>query len=346
MKIGMVDVFFGTPKGHSYVNRDIMKFLMEEGHEVHLQRINNTPLGPEFIKPTSMESLPVGSGNLSKEDFVKWIDDKQLDSIFFMEYMQWWDDAYDKLDVCKEKGVKTIGFHVWEKLDFENKLEHYKKYDCIMAPTGFQTKLMRKKGLYKTVHTPWGIDFAEFDSVKKPNTETNTIKFFHCAGSGGVDNRKNTEKVIKAFELINDDSVELIITHLNAKVFSREDIIRMTKHVDVVVNTAKWDTIGLNTLESNACGRPVIVCDADPMNELVQNNVNGLTVACKIGTSEHVTCPSADVDVEDLAAKMNMLKNKLILDTLKNNSRKFAESNFDWKNNKEHFLKLFREVKK
>ena len=140
--------------------------------------------------------------------------------------------------------------------------------------------------------------------------------------------------------------LELIITHLSAKVFSREDIIRMTKHVDVVVNTAKWDTIGINTLESNVCGKPVIVCDSDPMNELVQNNINGLTVACEIGRSPNVTCPSADVDVDDLALKMGMLKNKLVLKTLQNNSREFAETNFNWKKNKQHFLKLFRDDKK
>jgi len=761
MKVGIVDVFYGSPKGHSYVNRDIIKMLQDDGHEVHVYRINNATLSEEFVEPTTMVNLE-GVNNVPKEAFEKWIDDNELNAMFFNEYNEWWKDSYDKLDVCKEKGVMTVGYLVWEKLDFDNQLEHYKKYDHLIAPTGFQTKLMRKKGLYKTIHVPWGVDFAEFDSINKPKHETDTIKFFHCAGSGGVDDRKNTDKIIKAFQLIDDESVELIITHLGAKVFSRKDIIRMTKHVDVVVNTAKWDTIGINcqpkgsliynsfgmttienvsigdkvlthtgtfkkvintmegknnilnikcdytkdikltpehpvlilpltkkdykkknikynpiwkkaleiepynfiavpkpkevihndylplkkyidtlnimetensiynkytknmkgvnysvytlakifntskntiyrilnnvntkqdaltiknihelydnykvlipkkikvdknlcrllgffvaegwtekgstfgfafhtkekeyhefilknmksifnldgklvtrgngthilffnsivsdfleticgkyaefkdvptfllnenidlqkeflkgyfygdgcigkktvtastisehlaygikylllrcnilskvtkyksgnriwnskdfycmrlahskemcelfdlkyiksrytmyledndyfyvnvrrieeigqdrvynitveedssycgeivlhnSLESNACGKPVIVCDASPMNELVQNNVNGLTVACKIGTSPHVTCPSADVDVEDLAEKMNMLKNKLILVTLKHNSRKFAETNFDWKNNKEHFLKLFR----
>ena len=40
-----------------------------------------------------------------------------------------------------------------------------------------------------------------------------------------------------------------------------------------------------------------------------------------------------------------MLKNKLVLETLKNNSRAFAETNFNWKKNKHHFLKLLREDK-
>ncbi len=182
MKVGIVDVFYGSPKGHSYVNRDIIKMLQDDGHEVHVYRINNATLSEEFVEPTTMVNLE-GVNNVPKEAFEKWIDDNELNAMFFNEYNEWWKDSYDKLDVCKEKGVMTVGYLVWEKLDFDNQLEHYKKYDHLIAPTGFQTKLMRKKGLYKTIHVPWGVDFAEFDSINKPKHETDTIKFFHCAGS-------------------------------------------------------------------------------------------------------------------------------------------------------------------
>jgi len=114
------------------------------------------------------------------------------------------------------------------------------------------------------------------------------------------------------------------------------------KYADVLVNTAKWDTIGLNSLEANMCGRPVIVVDMDPMNELVKPNINGFIVPGKLGESKIVTCHVYNVNVEELAKKMNICKNKIILDTLKSSSRKYAEINFDWDKNKEFILKHFK----
>jgi len=133
-----------------------------------------------------------------------------------------------------------------------------------------------------------------------------------------------------------------MITHLGSKVFSRNEIISFMKLSDVVVNTSKWDTIGLNTIEANACGVPVIVCDGKPMNELVIDNMNGLLVDGDETTDTNVTCPAIDVNVDALAVKMTICKNKLLLDIMKKNSRKFAETNFDWKNNKNDFLEVFK----
>jgi glycosyltransferase involved in cell wall biosynthesis len=343
-KIMFCDVIYGTPRGHSYVNRDLIRILKNEGHEVILCKSFNNAITKEFDLPDKIydnknkQSLEMGKGQ-----FLDIIETEKPDFCFFNEYGQWNPITYDKLDVCKEKGIKTVGYLIWEKLDFKKQLKHYKKYDVIIAPTGFQTKYMRKNGLYSVKHIPWGVFKEEFDAVEQPQNKKDKTIFLHVAGAGGVDGRKNTGKVIKAFEAIKDDSCELVITDIRAKAFSREDIIKIKKHADVIVNTSKWDTIGLDTCESNMCSKPVLVCDADPMNELVKDNINGFTVKCDMTTSDAVTCPVADVDVEDLSAKMNMLKNKLILETLKNNSRIFAETNFDWMKNKIHFLKIFEE---
>ena len=133
-----------------------------------------------------------------------------------------------------------------------------------------------------------------------------------------------------------------MITHLNSKIFSRNEILAFIKQSDVLVNTSKWDTIGLNTIEANACGIPVIVCDTEPMNELVIDNTNGIVVSGDETTCDAVTCPVFEVDVDVLSQKMSIFKNKSILNILKRNSRAFAEVNFNWKLNKEHFLKIFK----
>lgn len=341
MKIGLACIFYGSPKGHSVVNKNIVGALLEEGHEVHMYRYTENPILPGFPVPTSMKSSK--EHIIQEKDFQNWLDEKKLDWCIFNEYDQWYQDINNKLLQCSKAGVKTAGFLVWEKIDYD-RLSLYKQYDIIISPTAFQTKLLRSKGLYKTKHVPWGTDIKEIDSISPmENREKKKLVFYHCAGSGGVGDRKNTQSIIAAYNKIKDENTELLITHLGNKVFEWDDIIRLTKYSDVLINTSRWDTMGLNTYEANACGKPVIVCDANPMNEIVKNNVNGSLVSCKlIEKVPWVTCPSAEVDIEDLARKMNLYKNELILKTLQNNSRKIAETNFNWNENKKHLLALFR----
>ena len=338
MNIGIASTIYGTPKGHSYVIRDMVKLLKETDHRIHMYRILQNKITNEFPQPDTLISNP--DRVIPKENFEKWLKDNKIDWCIFMEYAQWWDEDHDKLQVCKDLGVKTAGFLVYEKLDWEKK-EHYKLYTKIISPTGFQTKLLRKNGLYNAVHCPWGVDKKELDAVSAPTRKDDKVVFYHCAGSGGVGARKNTEAVTKAYEMIRDETTELKISHLSIKAFGRNEIVGFMKYADVILNASRWDTLGLNTLEANMCRRPVIVADTPPMDELVKNNVNGLRVSGNEITSPNVTCPSFEVDIEDLAKKMNICKNKLILDTLKNSSRKFAEQNFDWEKNKEHFLNIF-----
>ncbi len=337
MKISFIGNLWGTPKGHSYVVKTMVETLQEAGHDVSMYRIGeNMPL-PDFpeVFPMEMERSLI----IPEDKFRKWLDDQKPDWCIFVEYQQWWSEDHDKVEICKERGIKTIGFNMWEKLDWD-KLDHYKKYTKMIAPTRFQTKLMRKKGIYQTCHIPWGMDLEKIDAVPMER-QNKKVRYFHCAGSGGVGDRKNTQAVIEAYKLIQDENTDLIITHLQAKTFSWNEIISFTKYSDVLLNPSKWDTIGLNTIEACACGVPVIVTDTEPMNELVQDRVNGLVVSGTENTHPAVTCPAFDVDVEDLAKKMTIMKDKLIRDTLKTNARKFAEENFDWKKNKKHFLKIF-----
>jgi len=216
LKIGFADNLYGTPKGHSYIVRDLVRLMKEAGHKTHMYRIGNNPIDVEFDIPDTIKSFQ--GTNLSKKDFIEWVKETKLDYCVFMEYRQWWEEDYDKLQVCKDLGIKTVGFLVWEKLDWD-KLEHYKLYTKILCPTGFQTKLLRSKGLMNAVHTPWGIFKDEIDEVFMPDRKDNLTIFYHCAGSGGVEDRKNTQAVIEAYKLIEDDKTDLRISHIANKVF-------------------------------------------------------------------------------------------------------------------------------
>ena len=338
LKIGFVENLYGTPKGHSYVTKNMIDALIPE-HEVHMFRIGTNPISREFTTPSSIQSH---LGNeIPEYAFREWLADIKPDYCVFNEYAQWWPTTYDKLEVCKELGIKTVGYLVQEKFD-KSKIEHYKLYNAIVCPTGWQTKQMRIAGLYNTHHVPWGVDLEEIGKLAQPTKNDEIVRFYHCAGSGGVDNRKNTEKVVEAYKMIQDETTDLMITHIGNKVFGQNEIFAFMKYADVLVNVSKWETIGLNNMEANACGIPVITTDMPPVNEFMKDNVNGLLVTATETTSKNVNCPAYDVDVEELSKKMELCKNKVVLQTLKNNSKKFAKVNFDWKTNCEAFKRLFK----
>jgi glycosyltransferase involved in cell wall biosynthesis len=341
-----VDNFYYTAKGHSYVVRDMVDALKSKNHIVHMLKIGLHPENKDFAIPDKVDSF--GNVEVPEDIFRKKLEEFKPDHVIFMEYNQWFPLTHDKVAICKELGIKTSGFLVYEKLDW-NKLDHYRNYTNIICPTGFQTKLLRRKGLYNSKHIPWGINFEEIDSLPEPERTDDIVRFYHCAGSGGVGNRKNTKAVIEAYKKIEDANTDLMVTHTGCKTFSHKEILSFTKYADVVINTSKWDTIGLNSCEANACGRPVLVANTEPMNEIVQDKVNGMTVEGDIVENplgeKHVpvTCPIFEIDIDDLAKKMSICKNQDILKTLKGNARKFAEVNFDWKKNQKDFLKLFGE---
>jgi glycosyltransferase involved in cell wall biosynthesis len=340
MNIGIVDNIYGTPKGHSYLIKDVIVALKEDSHIIHMYRIGGHQILPEFIMPDTLRTQQ--TAEVPEKEFREWIAEEKIECCLFFEYNQWWPLSYDKLAVCKELGVKTVaGFLAQEKFDW-SKVDHYKLYDKIVCQTAWQTKTLRKKGLYNTYHIPWGVDMEEVASVIAPTKNDNKLRFYHCAGSGGVDNRKNTKAVVDAYKMIQDENTELIMTHIGNKIFTHKEIMSFMKYSDVLVNPSRWETIGLNNMEANACGIPVITTDMPPVNEFMLNNVNSLLVKATESTSKNVTCTAYDIDVEDLANKMKLCKNKIILQTLKNNSKKVAQINFDWKHNSVAFRKLFK----
>ena len=244
LKVGFVGNIYGTPKGHSYFVRDLLQLTKDAGHETHMYRLFENKITDEFVLPDTLESSP--GRIIEKADFEKWLDKYNPDICLFFEYSQWWKEDHNKVKICKDRNIRTIGWLVYERLDW-NDIAHYKLYDDIICPTEFQTKLMRGKGIYNVVYVPWAVNFLEMleitSMVKPPNDK---ITFFHCAGNGGVGNRKNTNAVIEAYNKIRDETTDLKITHLNSCVLSRKELLYFMSCADVLINTSKWDSIGLN----------------------------------------------------------------------------------------------------
>lgn len=335
MKIAIVGNWYGRPQGHCYVARDIVDILMNEGHEVHMYRIGNNEISKEFPQPTTLKSY--NNNVIPQQDFEAWLDDIKPEWCVFMEYLDWWTENHDKLDICKQRNIKTTGFLTYERMTLNN--NNYDKYTKSFCLSKHHAKILTDKG-FSSIHIPWGINLKEIDDIKV--TPNDKLTFYHCAGAGGAGGRKNTQAVVDAYNMIKDDNTELVITHLGSKIYSRVDILKFIKLSDVVVNTAKWESLGLGTLEANACSVPVMVCNTEPMNELIINKVNGFLVDGEKTTNSAATCSSYEVNIDKLAEAMTLCKDKKVLEEMKKNARKHAEKYFDWETNKKVLLELFK----
>ena len=122
------------------------------------------------------------------------------------------------------------------------------------------------------------------------------VRFFHSAGMGGVELRKGTDILVRAFQQVTGNAQLIIHSQVGldryASVASlihndpRIEFIEATVgapglyHLgDVYVYPSRLEGIGLTIAEALACGLPVITTDCAPMNEFVQKDFNGKLVS-------------------------------------------------------------------
>ena len=88
--------------------------------------------------------------------------------------------------------------------------------------------------------------------------------------------------------------------------------------------------------EALASGLPVITTDEPPMNEFVEDGVNGslVKVSERHVRSDNYYWPESLVNVEDLARKMQAyVNNRELVAEQSPNARSSAETGFNWRDN-------------
>jgi 1,2-diacylglycerol 3-alpha-glucosyltransferase len=130
MKIGIVTVWFEC--GAGYVSRQYRDLLKSAGHEVSV-----FARGGYFAKDDPLYNTPdvhwaapahnPESYDFNIPEFKKWIQDNELDIVFFNE-QKWWAPIF----TCRELGVKTgayIDYYTKEMVPFFN------AYDFLICNT-------------------------------------------------------------------------------------------------------------------------------------------------------------------------------------------------------------------
>lgn len=348
-RVGFLSLF-GFGRGQAYVTLCYAKMLTPE-FDVYILKQGTNPINPEF-EIDNVNIMEHADYNVDPSVFETWIKANKLDVVVFNEYNQWNDDGNNLVQLAKDCGAKTYGYLVWEKWAGK---DAYKDYDRLIAPTVSFERFFRKNKVRNFTYIPYSIDLNEFTT--QTGGENEKFTFFHPGGLGGVYNRKNTDVVIEAFKLLDNKDTKLVITSqkkLNLsdlpdnveiidKDLTRQELIDLYYQADCVVLPSKWETVGLPILEALAAGKPVITSNAPPMNEFIQEGLNGYLVVGDMKRYPGIGIYGCDVSPNALKNKMVNILNKMLYKVLARNARYVVEQIYDLEKNKHYFIDLIKE---
>ena len=276
----------------------------------------------------------------------KWIIDNNINKLIVFEPVK--DNIWHVLTYLKDKfpDMKLYGVPMID-ITRKSDIDAHNIFDIVLCSTMTTYSILKNEGLSNLLYVGWCVDTSKFyPNFDRLNSHKNIseypkarcldswklrCRFFHNAGWGGSEWRKNTESVVLAFnevckkmdyvtlhihtqKPINEypESIcNIIKTNNNIKItegdLSFNEVAEMTRSVDVSVLPSRWEGLGIPLYESLACGVPVITVDNYPMNEIVSHNHNGLCCEykeVKISNNPSPLNVSAEVIVKDLTRKM------------------------------------------
>ncbi|MFZ2405404.1 MAG: glycosyltransferase family 4 protein [Methylobacter sp.] len=356
MNIGIVTTWF--ERGAAYVSKAYMEALQRQGHSVHIFARG----GEEYAQGDPLWDLPNVTwgvrykplGRISRFDnlyismiqFDLWLRNRDIEVIIFNE-----EHSFDTV-----RRVRKLGYTVGAYIDYYKKenVEHFREYDFLLCNT------KRHYGVFQhlpgSLFIPWGTDINLFKPTNREHIvgTRHYVAFFHSAGFGGVNNRKGTDLVIKAFQRVKGNVKLILHSQVPLSKYGTDalEIVRNDPKIefiektvpapglyhlgDVFVYPTRLEGIGLCVPEALACGLPVITTDNAPMNEFVKNGVNGLLVRVKETRmrKDGYYWPEKIADWKDLAEKMQRYVNdKDLLSRHKRQARETAETKLDWMKN-------------
>lgn len=262
---------------------------------------------------------------------------------------------------AKARGKKTVLFVMWEYY-----FERYKEATLLLCTSKKGYSIVDQPN---KVYIPWPIDTLKFPF--KQRGVKNKI-FLHNAGFGGLKNRKGTLEVIKAFCKTKNNCKEakLIINSqkpldqfkndtypdidIQKMVLEDSRIIWNTKNYpnnieiyndgDVYIYPARYDGQALCAAEAMACGFPLFVTDAEPMNEFSDDE--RFKIAVESNTPFQVENHLVNLNIcniDDLAEKIIWAYNTDLSEVSKKN-REVIETEHSWTKLKQEYEKCFKSL--
>lgn len=354
MNIGIVTTWF--ERGAAYVSRQYAD-LLSKHHDVFIFARG----GEEYAgEDPEWQRYPVywdrrrnyGVGTyLDIPAMRRWIGENHIEIVLFNE-QQWWAPVVE----ADKLGVITGAY-----VDYytEDSIGLFWNYDFLLCNTKRHFSAFRDHpGAH---YVPWGTDIDLF--VPKSRESTDRVVFFHSAGMNPL--RKGTDLVLRAAHALQAPFKLIIHAQVSLKGFFPElaplieallddrklEVVHETvgapglySRGDVYVYPTRLEGIGLTIAEAYACGLPVIVPDAAPMNEFVYDKHaprSLLKVDRYVARSDGYYWPQNIVSIEDLTQKMRwFVENGSEIVQMRIEARNHAVNTLNWMDRDQTLLRV------
>jgi 1,2-diacylglycerol 3-alpha-glucosyltransferase len=337
MRVGIVSKWFN--RGQPIVGRYVRSAVDELGHESFVLARPRREKGPRpgALERTGIWDQPrvteASTFEVPLDDYLAWIDENGIEAILCDQNY-----GFAELAELRRRGVRTIGRFVWEHFTTEHLPAAREAYDVIYSVTRCEQERYASWGL-ETPRVPWGIHPELLqaaadarrpapepmapgrDAKGPPGSDTDIVRLVFPGGFLG--HRKPLEPVVEAFSRTSDPSLRLLVkaqverNRLEAAMPLIEADERIELHLadepwdehlrrlaacDVCVTPSRWEGLGLPLYEAMAFGQPVITNDDPPMNEVIDDGVNGLLVPSDPDGTARSGIPARRVRSDALAA--------------------------------------------
>jgi glycosyltransferase involved in cell wall biosynthesis len=110
---------------------------------------------------------------------------------------------------------------------------------------------------------------------------------------------------------------------------SAREYVRTLGSCDVCVAPARWEGLGLHLYEATGAGLPLIVNRLAPMDEIVEDDKNGIVVDGEISGRTASGADVHEVSVEALRAAIDRLADAGVREGMREGARK-RRAELDW----------------
>ena len=295
MRVGVSSYWFN--RGQGVVGRQLRSALETLGHETFVlaRPTRETNIKPSFVDETGVwdqEGVTVASSyEIPRNEMLGWAAENRLDAALFDQNYQ-----FPEIAALREAGVKTYGRFVWEHFTAEHVEPARSAFNAVYSVTACEQERYAELGL-ETPRVPWGIH-PELIREREPSDD-GTVRLFFPGGF--MSKRKPLEPTLKAFRKAKGDELRLVVKAQvdrgvdavreaarkdgRIEVISRDlptdEHLRLFASADVCLAPSRWEGLGLHLFEGTALGLPIVTNDNPPMNEVVEDERNGLLVAGK-----------------------------------------------------------------
>jgi glycosyltransferase involved in cell wall biosynthesis len=357
MRIGIVSKWFN--RGQPVVGRYLRSAFDELGHETFVLARPKKERGPRpgaldrddvwdqpGITEASAFEVPLG-------EYERWVEDNRIEVVFCDQNYQ-----FAELARLRRRGIRIVGRFVWEHFAAEHVPGALDAYDLVYSMTRAEQERYRGWGM-DTPYVPWGCH-RELTSIE-PHRDPDVVR---CIYPGGfIGHRKPVRDVVEAFTRTSDDRLRLVVTaqvdrrldevieiaagdpriEIQLEDLPRIEYLQRFANCDVCLAISRWEGLGLPLYEAIAFGMPVITNDVPPMNEPIENGVNGLLVRSRADGHAKSGIAAYRPDVDELAAAIERIGDDGLRERLSEGARR-ARAERSWSRTVDGMDGLLRQV--